>query len=332
MMDVSHLWYAIYGNIDLKRRLISDIENKKLLHAYIIEGPRNSGKLMLSRTIAAALANTTADVKKITAATCPDVLEISLPDNRKTIGVDTVRQMKLDAVIKPNDLESKIFIVNEAHLLTMQAQNALLKLIEEPPRAVYIFLLCENAATLLPTIRSRAPILRMQVFSPEELSSILLQNSPDAEKLYAKDREAYDVILRSSGGAYGEALLKIVDAEMKIGDLNYTVLDLLTAICERNRAEMRKKIESFPPTRDGFYEAIYLFKLAVRDIIAYRSTRGDCDYLFPKCETIGSYAGKLSLDRLLKIFDLIVDIEKNNVSNPNIQTTKTLLYTKLCLI
>ena len=332
MIDVSYLWNAIYGNTELKHRLISDIGNNKLLHAYIIEGPKNSGKMMLARTIAASLADTTADVKKITTATCPDVIEISLPDNRKSIGVDTVRSLKLASVVKPNDLESKIFIISDAHLLTHQAQNALLKLIEEPPRAVFIFLLCENAATLLPTIRSRAPILRMQIFSPEELSELLLRYSPDAEKLYAKEREAYDVILRSSGGAYGEALLKIVDAEIKIGDLNYTVLDLLTAICDRNRAEMRKKIESFPPTRDGFYEAIYLFKLAVRDIIAYRSTRGDCDYLFPKCETIGVYASKLSLDRLLKIFDLIVDIEKDSASNPNIQTTKTLLYTKLCLI
>ena len=332
MIDVSHLWSAIYGNSELKRRLISDISTSKLSHAYIIEGPRNSGKLMLARTIAAAMADTSNDVKKITSASSPDVIEISLPENRKTIGVDTVRGMKLDAVMKPNDLEYKVFIVNEAHLLTLQAQNALLKLIEEPPRAVYIFLLCENAAGLLPTIRSRAPVLRMQVFSSDDLASLLLRNSPDAEKLYAKDRDAFEVIMRSSGGAYGEALLKIVDAEMKIGDLNYTILDLLTAICERHRADMRKKIESFPPTRDGFYEAIYLFKLAVRDIIAYRSTRGDCDYLFPKSETIGSYAAKLSLDRLLKIFDLIVDIEKDSASNPNIQNTKTLLYSRLCLI
>ena len=332
MIDVSHLWNAIYGNGDLKKRLISDVTAGKLSHAYIIEGPRNSGKLTLARTIAAAMADTAADVKKITSASSPDVIEITLPENRKTIGVETVRDMKLAAYIKPNDLDYKFFIVNSAHLMTTQAQNALLKLIEEPPRAVFILLLCENVASLLPTIRSRAPIFRLQVFSSDELSELLLLHSPDAEKLYAKDREAFDVIVRSSGGAYGEALLKIVEAEIRLGNVDDTVLDILNALCERDRVKMLKKISSLPPDREGFREALLLFKLLVRDIIAYRSTRGSCDYLFPKSESVASFADKLSLDRLLRIFDEAVALEKDASYNPNIQNSKTLLYTRLCAI
>jgi hypothetical protein len=93
---------------------------------------------------------------------------------------------------------------------------------------------------------------------------------------------------------------------------------------------MLKKIESFPPDRMGFGEGLLLFKKAVRDIIAYRSTRGECDYLFPKSESIGAYVSKLSLDRMLKIFDVILFLEKERNSNPNVQNSKMLLYTKLC--
>lgn len=332
MIDVSYLWDAIHGNNELKSRLISDIMANRLSHSFIIEGPKNSGKLMLARTIAAAMADTVQDVKKITTASSPDVIEITLAEKRKSIGVDTVREMKLAAIIKPNDLDFKCFIVNRADTLTVPAQNALLKLIEEPPRNVYIFLLCENAATLLPTIRSRAPILRMQIFSVEHLSRLLLGFSADAQKLHAKNKEAYDAILRSSGGSYGEALLRIVEAELKIGDVTYTVLDILTALCERDNVALISKVHSLPPEREAFREAIHLLRLCVRDVIAYRSTRGECDYLFPKSEKIPYFAGKLSLDRLLKINDLIVALEKNAVANPSVQASKSKLFSGLCAI
>ncbi len=332
MLDVSYLWGAIYGNADLKKRLMSDIAAGKLLHAYIIEGPRNGGKLTLARTIAAAMANTSSDVKKITSGACPDVVEITLPEKRKSIGVESVREMKLAACIKPNDLDHKFFFITSADLLTTQAQNALLKLMEDPPRAVYIFLLCENAASLLATIRSRAPVLRMQVFSSEELTYYLLRYSPDAQKLNAKDKAAFDAITRSSGGAYGEALLKIVDAESKIGDLNYTALDIVNAYYHRDRALLLRKIMSLPPDRDGFREGLQLLRLCLRDAIAYRATRGECDFFFPKSEYIAELAERVSLSRLLFVNDIVVAIQKDMQYNPNVQNMKMLLFTKLSAV
>ena len=330
MIDVSHLWNVIHGNEQLKSRLISDIMASRLSHAYVIEGPKHSGKLMLARTIASAMCDSIQDVKKISVGASPDVIEIDLPEKKKSIGVDKVREMKLAAYIKPNDLDFKCFIIRHADTLTVQAQNALLKLIEEPPRNVYIFLLCENVATLLPTIRSRAPILRMQVFSAEKLSQILLGFSADAQKLHAKDKDAYDAIVRSSGGSYGEALLRIVDTEMKMGDLNYAVMDIMNALCERDGPTMIRKVYALPPDREGYFEAIHLMRLCVRDVIAYRSTRGDCDYLFPKSEKIPYYATKLSLDRLLKLNDVIVAIEKSALANPSVQASKSRLFSGLC--
>ncbi len=329
IMNVSHLWNSIYGNEDLKKRLISEISSGRFVHAHIIEGPKNSGKTLLTKTIAAAMAKTDADVKKITSDASPDIIEISLQENKKSIGVEAVRDMKLEAYIKPNDMDFKFFIIKSADRLTIPAMNALLKLIEEPPIGVYIFLLCENLSSLLPTIRSRAQIIRMQSFTQEELSSLLLEHSADARMLAARDKEAFDIIVRSSGGAYGEALLKIVETEMKEWDVSYLIVDILELISNRNRKTLLVKINAMPFERKAFSDSVFLMRLAVRDIIAYRSTKGDCEYLFPRSEKTAYFAGKISLDRLLKISDALVNIEKTMSLNTNVQNAKSLLYTQL---
>lgn len=332
MFDVSFLWDAIYGNCALKKLLLSEITSGKLAHAYILEGVENSGKLTLARTIACSMANTMADVKKIQVGASPDVIELDLPEGRKSIGVDAVRGIKMAAHIRPNDLDCKFFLINHAEMLTKEAQNALLKLLEEPPKGVYILLLCTNVSALLPTIRSRAPVLRMQSFSADELTELLLRYSADAQRLYEKDRATLEVVVRSSGGAYGEALRRIANVEIKSGDPVYTVIDILDLICERNRAALLKKLWSLPPERESFRQALFLFRLAVRDIIAYRATRGDCEYLFPQSEKTPYFAGKLSLDRLLKIHDAVASLEKDARYNPNVLSAKSLLYTKLCAV
>lgn len=329
MIQVPHLWDGIFGNRALKELLLSDIYRGKLAHAYILEGPESSGKRMLARTIASSMANTMEDVKKIATGVCPDVIEVTLPDNKKSIGVDNIRPLKLAAYYKPNDLDVKFFILHHGETLTTAAQNALLKLIEEPPENVFILLLCENAATLLPTIRSRAPILRLQVFSPEELAEILLEHSVDARILASKNREAFDAILRSCHGAYGAALARIVNIQAKVGDSVALVADIMEALVARDTMALFRKIQSLPPDRREFSSALMLLRQAVRDVIAYRATRGSCDYLFPKSDRTPFYAGKLSLERLLSISDALSQVYEQMLTNPNLQTVKTILYCEL---
>lgn len=329
MFDRFGLWASLYGNDALKERLAADIAGKRLAHAYIFEGAENSGKLTLARIVAAAMSGNERDVKKILSAASPDVIEIDLPEKRKTIGVDTVREMKLTSYIRPNDLDFKAFIVNHAEALTTAAQNALLKLVEEPPAGVYILLLAENMASLLPTIRSRAPVLRMQSFSVEELTELLLAHSAEASRLYERDREAFLSFVRSAGGAYGEALLSIEKAGEKRKDSAEAVIGLLEAVSLRDRTALVRGIWSLAPDREALGQTLLLLRLAVRDVIAYRATGGDCDYLFPKNDRISELADRLSIDRLLGISDVLAVLEKDFIYNPNLQSAKALLYTRL---
>ncbi|MBO5653234.1 MAG: hypothetical protein J6S44_03365, partial [Clostridia bacterium] len=159
----------IYGNADSIRYFTDAIEHGKLAHAYILEGPAGSGKRTFAKAIAAQRVKNSPFAEKIPRDASPDLSYFGLIDKKKTVGVDTVRALKSEVYIKPSELDARFFILTDCQLMTEQAQNAALKILEEPPQNVYFFLCTDSAASLLPTIRSRAQTVRMQIFSDKEL-------------------------------------------------------------------------------------------------------------------------------------------------------------------
>jgi len=146
---------------------IKDAE--RLAHAYIISAQSQEESLREATVLASAAVCTgfgqhpcgnCRDCRKVQNDIHPDVIQIArLTDDKgrlkKEISVDQIRQMAADAYIRPNEAERKVYVIKEAELMNDAAQNAALKLLEEPPQAV-MFLLCTcNAAALLPTVRSR---------------------------------------------------------------------------------------------------------------------------------------------------------------------------------
>ena len=178
----------VVGNTALCQRISSDILLQNLSHAYILEGAKGSGKHMLAWRIAAALAcdkkeDANAPLPCMSCPSChkllggnsPDVIFVNRGD-KATLGVDAIRELKRDIWIAPNDLSAKIYIIEDAHTMTEQAQNALLLTLEEPPSYALFLLLTENAASLLETIRSRAPTLRTEPIEPDEIDKYLSKN------------------------------------------------------------------------------------------------------------------------------------------------------------
>ena len=178
--DEMHLLSAIVGNDVIRNRLAHSLKNGDLPHACILEGPFGSGKRTIAKHMAASLvcdADTGASqtIPCLTCRNCRRILESNFPDlifvrreeDKASIGVETVRFIREDVRVTPNDSEHKIYIIEEADLITEQAQNAFLLTLEEPPAYAHFFLLCENAGLLLETIRSRAPIFRTQPLTRE---------------------------------------------------------------------------------------------------------------------------------------------------------------------
>ena len=214
----------LVGNIALRERLGEEIASGVFSHAYILLGPRGCGKHTLAQSIAMALAcehrtdgafplpcGKCSACRKIAEGNCPDILTVKREEDKATMGVDVIRSLREEVSVLPNDLDVKIYIIEDAHTMTTQAQNALLLTLEEPPAFVRFLLLCEDGNALLETIRSRAPMLRMQPIAKEELRAHLL--SPDrpaiarkAKELIEHSPEDFEALLCMADGRIGRAL------------------------------------------------------------------------------------------------------------------------------
>ena len=154
----------IVGNDALIRRLSKDISENRLSHAYVLEGAKGSGRHTIAKeAIAAIECEARSDGKthisvpcgrcksceKILSGKSPDVITLGLEGERSTIGVEIIRNLKNDIFTAPNDLSVKAYIIEDADLMTPQAQNAFLLSLEEPPAYIIFFLICENSENLL---------------------------------------------------------------------------------------------------------------------------------------------------------------------------------------
>ncbi len=235
-IDLSRL----YGNDALKTALVRAVSEKKTSHAYLLEGGLGTGKTTLAFLFSAALCCENKQMRPcMQCPSCRKILRVQSPDlfvigvdalpfaqdeerftatapltKTKSIGVDAVRQLKSDVYIRPNDLDYKLYIIGHAERMTPQAQNSLLKILEEPPAGAIFFLLCENRAALLPTVLSRVQRLTMESFSDEVLFRLLTEHDRDAAALSKNDEDILRLYIRLADGSYGRAA-RYVHAQKK---------------------------------------------------------------------------------------------------------------------
>ena len=196
----------LLGNNRLKENLHASVSRGKISHSYLISGPSGAGKRTLARLLAAAAlckeesrpCLSCPACRKILADTHPDYITVDDPE-KKTVSVDLIRQARADMYVRPNEADKKIYCIPRAQDMRDEAQNALLKVMEEPPQYGVFLLLADNPEKLLPTIRSRCVHLRLESLSPQLLKQALEKEFPDAgeaEILGATER---------SGGYLGQA-------------------------------------------------------------------------------------------------------------------------------
>ena len=170
----------IIGHQQIIEHLQNAISSDKVSHAYILNGPEQSGKMLLANSFAMALQcehhGTEAcmechSCKQALSGNQPDIIYLH-HEKPATISVEDIRtQVNNDIAIKPYASPYKIYIINEAEKMTQQAQNALLKTIEEPPAYAVILLLTTNSDSFLPTILSRCIILNLKSVPDDDIRS-----------------------------------------------------------------------------------------------------------------------------------------------------------------
>ena len=196
---------TLLGNDRLKENLIAGIGRNRISHFYLISGPVGSGKKTLAQLLTAAIlctdirkpCNNCTPCRKVFANTHPDVITVTDPDH-KNVAVKIVREIRDDMFIRPNEAERKIYIFPQE--LGIEGQNALLKILEEPPSYGVFILLSNNPETLLPTVRSRATELRLQALDTATLEKELTRRFPESEA------SAFSAAIDRSGGYLGQAI------------------------------------------------------------------------------------------------------------------------------
>ena len=181
-MELSRL----VGNLPLKRQLSLETARRGLSHAYILSGPAGSGKRTLAGLLSAALVCTGGgEVPCMTCPGCKKALGGIHPDvvwaggEGDELNVARVRAIRNDAYIKPNEAPRKVYVLENAQDMNDSSQNALLKLLEEGPAYAAFLLLAENAAALLPTVRSRCQALTLSPVTVQEAEAYLSARFPD---------------------------------------------------------------------------------------------------------------------------------------------------------
>ena len=197
---------TLLGNEQLKSNLASARKKGKLSHFYLISGPAGSGRHTLADLIATAMLCKEPEGPCGVCRACRKVLSHAHPDytvvddpEKKTVPVDLIRQARSDLFIRPNEGERKIYLFPRAQDMGIPGQNALLKVLEEPPGYGVFLLIADNPDKLLPTVRSRCVELKLRALPEPLLRQKLRQEFPDA------DEQTLSAAIVRSGGYLGQA-------------------------------------------------------------------------------------------------------------------------------
>lgn len=201
----------IAGQKEIVKTLKASLRNGKTSHAYLFTGPRGVGKTTIARLIAKGVnclkngitdepCNECANCLSINEGNFMDMIEIDAASNR---GIDEIRQLKEKINYQPVNGRKKIYIIDEVHMLTKEAFNALLKTLEEPPEHVIFILATTEADKILPTIISRCQRYDFKALSPNEMKE-KLGDIAKAEGIEVPD-DVLDLIYENSGGSMRDA-------------------------------------------------------------------------------------------------------------------------------
>jgi DNA polymerase-3 subunit delta' len=288
------------GN-ETARAMLTKAAKGKPFHAYLITGPAGSGKKLVAKLLSAGLVcqNETARPCGVCSA-CRKVLKDGHPDvitvyreGKKHFLLEQARQIRQDAFIRPNEADYKIYILPDAAYMDTAAQNALLKLLEEPPSFTVIALLCERADQMLETVRSRCVEIPMAPLTEAELFTLLSKKCPEEPEARLK------AAISASGGYAGRALAQLGEPP----ETEKTAYAIGEAIAKADEYEIYCAIiKTERYTNEDISQTLELVASYLRDAVMLKS--GGEGFVFPPYKELAQkLAARFSVPRLMALYD-----------------------------
>lgn len=259
------------GNTQTKKTLSGLFDRGRIPHAILIDGPDGCGKKTLARIIAAAAVcekdgekpcGECRQCKNTLLGIHPDIKLYEGEGDTNTIKIDVIRDIRLDAYVLPNDSARKVFIIANAENMTEMAQNALLKVLEEPPTSVMFILTCDSRVHLLETVRSRTQCITVNEVSEKEAADALLKACRDItpdEALRAA---------RISGGNIGKAKIMLGEG---FGAISEFISAFVKAWCSQNLYNFLAFSGTLSKDKELFASLLDILPVLIRDALAIRN-------------------------------------------------------------
>lgn len=261
----------IIGHESIIQHLQNAISAQKISHAYIFYGEEGMGKKTLANAFAKTLQCEEHGIRscdrckscmQADSGNHPDIIRVT--HEKYSIGVDDIRiQVNADILVKPYDSRYKIYIIDDADKLTEQAQNALLKTLEEPPEYAVLLLLVSNLTSLLPTILSRCVQLNLKPVDKTVIKDFLM------EQHKIPDYKA-EVAAAFSSGNVGKAI-KYASSE-DFEKMKEDVLHILKYIDDMELHEVISGLKMLTANKPVIEDYIDLMMLWYRDVVMYKAT------------------------------------------------------------
>jgi len=296
----------IIGHEQIKEHLQKAIEGGKVSHAYILTGEAGMGRKSLANAFAMTLLCEKGKSEPcMECHACKQVMSHNHPDlicvtheKPASIGVDDIREQINDTImIRPYSSYYKIYIVDEAEKMTVQAQNALLKTIEEPPAYAVIILLTTNQDAFLPTILSRCVQLKLKPLRDSVVKQYLTQSLGIPE-------DKADIYAAFARGNLGKAIHLASSEDFQL--LYKKMLHLLKHVKEAEMPELLEFIRGLKEDNFDIYECLDFMQIWYRDVLMFKVTK-DINLLIFKEEynTINDLSNKTGYDGFEAILEAI---------------------------
>ena len=288
------------GHSSLIENFKNRCSNGNLSHAQLISGEDGIGKSILAEILGKLILNGDLNREYV------DI--INYKPSKASFGVDDVREIIDEVNKKPFEGDKKVIIIHQGNKLTIQAQNALLKTIEEPPAEVYIIILCESLELILDTIKSRCEIYKLTPLTKDELYKYIAIKGYD----YSEEE-------KSSAIAFSEGIPGRIDryfSDTELQELRDKIVDLLLQLTNNEIEAILEKEEQLVSYKQNKEEVINVLSSFIRDILVNKEVYNENLIINrDKIKEIERLTNEMSFKKLNKMILSLQEARKNIKNN-----------------